>query len=686
MHTTLTSTLKRLVIPALVAVVLITIAMPKTARFGYDYRKGTPWKYEDLIAQMDFPIYKTEEQILDDYASEASSVVPYYRYSETVLVGMVEKVGGMPLSPRLRSDITEVLEIVYERGVVNVKPESDVVYIQKGKRAEKYPTSEIYAQSEARDYFLSEVNRMSEGVDMDSLFRKEGVYDLIVPNLAYDAETTNLIASQNEREVSPTLGYVHTGTLIVSSGEIVTTEIAQILDSYRKEYEQSLGYNHSLFALWAGSAVISLCLVLILFATIYFAIPSVLLGWRRYTYIVTVFTLSAVSTLLMVRFLDMWICIVPFTMSALYLQAFFKNSEIVPVYVVCLIPLLLFAHNGPALFVMYLLAGFVAVIMFRRFQSIWQQFVTAIVTFAVLAVVYFAFHITGMFSGNVLFTLRNLFFASILTVCFYPLTYLFEMIFNLISVSRLRELSDTSNPVLHELELKAPGTFQHSLQVMNMADAAARAIGAHVELVRVGALYHDIGKVCNPLCFVENESVLSDNREKYHDTLTPRQSAGEIIRHVTDGVAIAKKHRLPFIIPDFILTHHGTTRASYFYSKYLEEGGSSEDVAAFTYPGPKPSTKEQIILMLCDGIEAASRTLKDYSAESFDAFVEKMVASKMEDGQFENSDISIKEIGMVKEAIKNYLAQMYHARIEYPEETKTNKQKSWKSKQTSQTH
>ena len=239
--------------------------------------------------------------------------------------------------------------------------------------------------------------------------------------------------------------------------------------------------------------------------------------------------------------------------------------------------------------------------------------------------------------------------------------------FNLVSNTRLRDLSDTSGALLRELEQKAPGTFQHSLQVMNMADAVARAIDINPVPVRVGALYHDIGKMNNPLCFVENESLVPvEDGQKYHDSKTPEESAMDIVRHVTDGVETARKHHLPNIIVDFILTHHGTTVVRYFYNKFLESGGDPSGISSFTYNGRKPADKSQIVLMLCDSIEAASRTLKDYSPESCSRFVEAIVAGKMEEGQFDEADITIREIGIVKETLKQYLVQSHHGRIVYP--------------------
>jgi putative nucleotidyltransferase with HDIG domain len=242
------------------------------------------------------------------------------------------------------------------------------------------------------------------------------------------------------------------------------------------------------------------------------------------------------------------------------------------------------------------------------------------------------------------------------------LIYLFEKIFKLVSNTKLTELCDTNNKLLRTLADKAPGTFQHCLQVMNLADAAARSIDANVLLVRAGALYHDIGKIANPQCFTENET----SGIRYHAGLTPKESAQEIIKHVSDGLAMAEKNGLPGIIKEFIVSHHGTTSTGYFLTQYLNDGGDPGDVAEFYYDGVKPSTKEQVILMICDAVEAASRSLKDYSPQSISSLVDRIVDGKAKEDQLSDADISLREISRLKEVIKAYLSQMYHSRVSYP--------------------
>ena len=261
--------------------------------------------------------------------------------------------------------------------------------------------------------------------------------------------------------------------------------------------------------------------------------------------------------------------------------------------------------------------------------------------------------------------LVQIFVGAMLTVALYPLIYLFERIFNLVSGTRLNDLADTNNPLLQQLASKAPGTFQHCLQVMNMVEAVGRAIDADVPLLRAAALYHDLGKMRNPLCFIENEST-SPGAVKYHDGKTAMESATDIIRHVDDGVAIATEQGLPDVLKEFILTHHGTSSTGYFLNKYLNDGGDPSQASAFRYHGHKPTTKEQVILMVCDTIEAASRSLKEFTPEAYDKFVENMVAIKEKDGQLEQADISIRELNLMKGMLKQYLQQLYHGRVAYP--------------------
>lgn len=667
----------RVLIPLVVLFLVLTLIFPRTAKFSYDYRKGSPWSHETLLAQFDFPILKTDEQIREEKSRSKPVVIPYYRYRQDIVDNCRKAAEGIDMGgySYLRPLIVASMDGIYSNGVVpdeGVKldghsdPSGAVLYIQKDKRAGKKPVSEVFKESEAKNRLLSDIAAKYPRINADSVLRSAGIYDFIVPNLEYDPKTTELVRSESSNQVSTTQGFVSAGQLIVSEGEIVTAEIAQMLDSYKVEYENSMGYGGPRILFWLGNAFIAFALVLLFFLMIYFLNRRLFMDHRKFWYLIFIFIIASVLALIINKFAPRCLYMVPFTLTALYLEAFFKNKVIFPICCVSFLPLLVFAENGVVLFVMFLLASIVAVFTFRFFNQGWQQFIMSGIVFVSILVTYFGFRMIDMVNDDPYMAVLYMFIGSMLIVAGYPLIYLFERMFNLVSSSRLRELCDTNNKLLRELEHKAPGTFQHSLQVMNMCDAAARAIDANVLLVRAGALYHDIGKMKNPLCFIENES-MSPKGVHYHEHLSPKESARAIIKHVSDGLELAAENRLPDVIQDFILTHHGTSNTSYFYNKYLNEGGDPNDVSDFFYKGRKPQTKEQIILMICDTLEAASRTLKDNSAATFSVFVENIVASKMKIGQFDQADISIKDLSTVKETLKAYLSQIYHERVVYPQ-------------------
>ncbi len=666
-------------LPLAILLVILAVIFPRMGKFNYDYKKGSPWMYETLIAQFDFPILKTDAQIQAEKGALGSSVIPYFRYSEAVVhdqTAFVEK-ADLGKCNSFKPEILSAFGRLYDSGIISETgteylPEGktidgNVIFVQRDRRAKKVPSSEVYTVREAQDFLLLFLTESGIACNTDSLCTAAGLYDLLKPNLIFDRQTTELVHDESVNYVSPTAGVVNAGQLIVSNGEIITSEIEQLLDSYKAEYENSLGYSGPRIWLWLGNFLIALGLVVVLYFALYFTNYRIYDNPNTYSYLLVIFLLATVSALSVEKVDPELLYMTPFTLIALYLVAFFKKRVVLPVYIISLLPLLIFSHNGVELFVMYLVAGVVTIFLAEIYNRGWKQFITAIAVFFILLVIYLAFRLIDGISGfNDFRIIFYLFIGSFLSVAGYPLIYLFERLFMLVSNTRLTELTDTNNKLLRDLAHKAPGTFQHSLQVMNLADAAARSIDANVLLVRAGALYHDIGKMMNPQCFIENETLGA----RYHDGLSPRESAIEIIKHVPDGMALAEKYKLPEVVREFIETHHGTTCTAYFYNKYINEGGDRADADDFFYKGKKPTSKEQIIIMLCDTLEAASRSLKDYSAKSMSDLVEKIVKSKMADGQFEDADISIKELNIVKNVLKSYLQQVYHARIVYPKRLK----------------
>lgn len=658
----------KIILPLLAIFIILLLFVPNNAKWGYEYSKGQSWHYETLVAQFDFPILKTNAQLAKERAERSANVVPYYKLSADISSEEFRRLDDLDIAayPLFKSSLARHISDIYTKGVLADDAETgELIFVQRGKRAEKIPSSEVFLVSQARKSLFRVLSMDCPDLNVDSLCRVCSISDLIVPNLIYDSQLTDLVHKQNTEDISVTSGYVNAGTIIVSNGELVTSEIEQMLDSYKVEYEHNLGSDKPLVLIILGNALLLLGIMVCLFFAIYFTNQAVLGQYNHYLYILTVFTIMALNELLFIKFLPELIYICPLCIGALYLQAFFKTKLIYPVYIVSLMPLLLFAENGAAMFFLYLVPGTVTLYVFKHFSKGVKQFISSLITFAVTMVIFMAFEAVGVINTDLLLTIGMLFIGSILIVAFHPFIYLLERMFNLVSSAKLQELSDTSNELLRLLEQKAPGTFQHSLQVMNLASAAARAIKADENLIKAGALYHDVGKIHNPLCFVENES-LTNSSEKYHDELSPLQSAQDIIKHVSDGMELAHTYKLPAVISDFILTHHGTTLVSFFYDKYVKEGGDPAHKSEFCYPGPKPKTKEQVILMLSDSIEAASRSLKDYSSESISELVERIFAYKTEEGQLEQADITVKELTAVKDVMKTYLGGMYHERIKYP--------------------
>ena len=654
---------KKVYLPLVFIFVLLVFLMPRSSRFSYDYKKGSPWQYETLIAQFDFPVLKTDEQYQRELEQAGAMVIPYYKYDDKASVKSERQLsttdfGNLSI---VRQVVSDVLSDVYSTGVISHSTDG-VIYVQKDRRAAKVPVSEVYTLDKAYEILRESVAAACPKYDIDSLYAATRLGEVISPNLVFDQQTTDLVHEESYDHISPTMGVVRSGLVIVSNGEIVTAEIEQMLDSYKAEYDANVGYMGSHEIQWVGNVLIAFFLVLLLFLAIHYCNYAVFEEYNKYLYMLMVFTLSAIGSSFVAKTDPDMFYMMPFLLIIFYQMAFFTRRMVFSVYFISLLPMLIFAPNGMELFMIYLVAGTVGILVFEFFNKGWLQFVTALILFLVMVLVWLAFRFVEGMTMMDYHTILDMALGALLSVAGYPLIYLFEKIFRLVSTSKLVDLSDTSNPLLRQLADKAPGTFQHSLQVMNLSDAVARAVDANVPLIRTAALYHDVGKILNPQCFTENETP----GVKYHAELSPKESAQEIIRHVSDGVALAQKHHLPEVIIDFIRTHHGTTPTAYFLNTYLNQGGDPEDVADFYYDGMKPVAKEHVILMFCDAVEAASRSLKDYSPESISGLVERIVNGKITDGQLVDADISLKEIAIIKEALKTYLKQMYHSRVAYP--------------------
>ena len=362
-----------------VVFVMLLLTMPRAGKFKYNYKKGSPWTYETLVAQFDFPILKTDEQILSEKENLKNSILPYYNYSESASNSALKTIENIELGKYayLKQNIITSVSDIFSIGVIDNKEYDtfakddervDAIYIQKGKRASKKPVSEVYTVSSAQSKLLSDIAGKNKEITADSILESNNIYSLIIPNLIYDKETTELVNSENEAVISPTSGFVSAGQVIVSKGELVTSDIQQMLDSYKSEYENNLGYSGPRIKLWAGNGLIALVLVLLLFMSLFYTFPLIFIEFNKYIYILTIFIITCFSSILIENINTGLLYLTPFTLTALYLLAFFKKRVVLTVYTISLLPLLIFAHNGIELFVMYLAAGVVTMYVFEYFN------------------------------------------------------------------------------------------------------------------------------------------------------------------------------------------------------------------------------------------------------------------------------------------------------------------------------
>lgn len=665
------------------AFIVMMLFFPNEGKFPYEYHKGRPWMYETLIAPIDFPILKTDAELFAEKDAAASKVVPYYIYDESVGLEQQNALAHLQVRYSIPSDLERELQDairhIYEEGIIPDKSElspsrTSYVIVQREKRATEVLLTDLYTIASAWQYVKNDIFINMPQYNADSLLALYGVDKLVQPNLLFSQQNTDLLHKEAMDYISPTKGVVYSGQLIVTQGETITAEIQQLLDSYKAEYELSYGYTGNIWQLHFAHAFICIVVLLLVYVTIYFVNFNILTESNRFNFILLVVLMAFMVTAVARKLEPHFMYMVPYAVFALYMMAFFRNRLVFPIYMISLLPLLVISENGIELYMLNLVAGGIALVSFSFLYRGWLQFLNSLLIFVGMFILHMAFRMMegGVFEVANYRIISFIFCNAFLVVAAYPLVFLLEKIFMLVSVATLKDLSDTNNRLLQELARKAPGTFQHSLQVANLAERAVLAIRGNSRLVKVGAMYHDIGKINNPQCFIENQAP----GVQYHKDLSPQESAKEIIRHVADGVEIAKKHNLPQIVIDFITSHHGRSQTAYFYMQYCNNGGDPANTADFTYQGTLPTAKEQVVVMMADAVEAASRTLKDYSAESISKLVEGITSQRINDSQLAMADISIKEINIVKAVFKKHLQEIYHARIAYPpkkEESGTSK-------------
>ncbi|CEN32643.1 HD family phosphohydrolase [Capnocytophaga cynodegmi] len=659
----------------LVALILIVQVFPKKAKFKYEFQKGKLWQHETLYAPFDFPLKKTAEQIETEKEEIKENSIVYYQKDPSVYQSVISNFNNKKnthfngVSEQKKQELLakgeEFLKKIYQEGVilsVENTGEGEINLIRNG--------NEFYEVSLNNILKLNELNSEIAKYFSDAPYNKykKNYYDLffeiLQPDITIEQNFTKKTLEESLKEIVYTRGWVKKGQLIIARGEMVEGERFNTLLSLQSEYEEET-WNHKNYV-WSLTGYYVLVSIVLLVIGLYLKIYEKEIyknNVKIAVILINMLTIIAFVGIITQAF-PQYIYIVPVGMMALILKSFFDLRTVIFVFIATILIIGFIVPNSFQ-FVFIQVVGVLAIIIAPRdLHYRLNSFVSAALITGAYFVIYTAFHaITeGTISGlNI--SLFTLFFLNGVGMLFsQPFTYIYEKAFGLVSDVSLLELSDTNSKLLRELSEKAPGTFQHSMQVANLAETAASEIGANALLVRVGALYHDIGKMLNPVYFIENQKTTTNP----HDSLTPTQSAKIIIGHVTDGIELARKNKLPQRIIDFIRTHHGTSLAYYFYRKEFEQNSDCQEFD-FRYPGPKPFSKETAILMMADSVEAATKSLKNPTYEMLDEFVEKIIKKQLDDNQFMNADITLKEIEKIKKVFKDKLTNIYHIRIAYPE-------------------
>ncbi|WP_167596678.1 HD family phosphohydrolase [Leeuwenhoekiella sp. ZYFB001] len=664
------------VLLCIASTILIVYLFPKSGKFQFDFQQNKPWQYDNLYAPVDFAILKSEDQLEQERAEAENSIIPYFNYDQDIAneakaayENQFSSVFTDSIFRDRQSELkkfgSQILEDIYKYGVI-----SDLAAFQEGRKIYLRRGNEIEETSienlNTTDEISALINRrLVNGPYVQAVNRfKELFYDVVQPNVTYDEKLTNKELNAELSKIAPTKGVVNKGGRIVAKGEIVEQSTYQILKSLQAEYEsQSWTASKYNWVVFGYVLLVSVALtMLLLFIKTYR--EHVFENNTMVTFIFFNIILMVLFTTLIVKYDANYVYVVPLCILPLVIKAFFDSRLGLFTHVITLLLLGFIVPNTSEYMFLQVIAGIVTILTVSELYKRANLFISVGQITFMYIIGYFAFHIIheGTIDNLQWETFSLFIITGLATLFVQPLIYAYEKIFGLVSDLSLLELTDTNSKLLKNLANKAPGTFHHSLNVANLAEAAANEIGANAMLTRVGALYHDIGKMLNPTDFTENQSTGINT----HEDLSPKESARIIIDHVINGIEVARKNNLPDRVIDFIRTHHGTSTVYYFYKK-AQEQDEDVNIDDFRYPGPLPFSKETAILMMADSVEAASKSLKSPTSVLIDSFVEKIINKQMEENQFLNATITFKEIQIIKKVLKSKLNNIYHLRIEYPE-------------------
>lgn len=663
-----------------VCVCIIVIALPKGRKFKYEFDKGKPWMHEQLIAPFDFAIEKAREEVEKEKREIKDQLAPFYEYNTEVeknslvvfrneFYNLWLAKNGSVENANYKKNLVfgeNILLSLYNKGVLsllnNQSDNTDLIYVLRNNEARSTSVSTLYNYKSAINQIHIELKKANAGID--TLLISPALQQALTENIIYNEEINDKILKEKLDNISDYRGMVRSGEVIVDRGRLVDQDIYNVLESLKNEYDRRLGILGNKYIVSLGQGILVGLILTLLMVFLSMFRKDIYADLRKMLIILLIVTFMLVVLSWALRMNLPSLYFIPYCIVPIIIRVIFDTRLALYIHLLVVVVAGFFVPNGYEFIFLQITAGMVAINSIKNLLKRSQFLLSALLIYATYVVGYIGISIIheGSFLNIDWSHLVWFLVSVILSLIAYPLIYAFEKLFGITTEVTLMEFTNINNPLLRELSYKAPGTFQHSLQVANLAEAAIFEIGGNALLVRAGALYHDIGKMETPQFFIENQQQGTNP----HDELPYEESAKIIIRHVYAGIEIATRNQLPKDIIDFIRTHHGNTRVDYFYQSFLKnypEASINENI--FRYPGPIPFSKEQAVLMLADSVEAASRGLKQHDAKTISDIVEKIIDYKINQKQLINSDISIKEIHRIKQLFKEMLMSIYHVRIEY---------------------
>ena len=664
----------------IIAVTIIVWFLPRTEGHMYHYDINRPWMYGQLIAKFDFPIFKTEEVFKAEQDSIRAHFRPYFQKKSHVEQLQIARfrndyAGGIPgLSPDYVNIIAQRLQLVYNKGIMDPvrynelrKDTASSIRLVDGKEVSDVALGTLLSTTAAYEMlFASE-----QMIKNRNILQQCDLNEYIEPNVVYDAERSETDLSDQLSTIAAASGWVQEGQRIIDRGDIVDEATYLKLNSFEQAMEKHNNSDEEKLLTIIGQSLYVLILVMLftiylsLYHKEYFAKP------RSLIMLFFMIVLFPVMTSLMMEFNKFSVYIIPFAMAPIFMRVFTDSRTAFNAHVAMVLICAVAVKYQYEFIIVQIVAGLIAIYSLRELEKRSQIFLTAILVTLGSAAVYLSLQLIQSDDFSKLDqTIYYHFAANGFFLLFsYPLMLVIEKAFGFISTVTMFELSNSNNPLLRKLSQVAPGTFQHSIMVGNLAAEVAHKINAGGQLVRTGALYHDIGKMKNPAFFTENQAAGVNP----HDNISEIDSAKIITAHVTEGLKLAEEHNLPTVIKDFIRTHHGTGMAKYFYINYKNSHPDEDvDPEPFSYKGPNPETREQAILMMCDAVEAASRSLREYTADSISEMVNRIIDTQVKEGYFTECPITFHDISCAKQILIERLKNIYHTRIQYPEQTAKN--------------